>query len=163
MYMQSNQPFQQDSVLDGALLGGALGAGAMFGATAAAPKIQAWNKKDTAKNKEAYRTASQNDRGARQKNIETAGTSALETFDKANPNASPSSRQAAMYEGEQSASGTVEASKERTKAHRDLKFNRTVDKYAGKMQGGSSRTRAAMYGGSIIAGALGGAMIDNGN
>lgn len=161
MFMQSNQPFRQDTVLDGALIGAAAGAGAMYGATAAAPKLQDWNNKDMARNKTAYREASAADRQIRSQGMIKAGQESVRQLETQNPNATASEKLKAVNQGQQGFQG--EASKARKSAANDLAMNRKVDKVATKLQGGSSRSRAMMYGGSIIAGAIGGAMIDSGN
>lgn len=170
MFMQSNQPFQQDSVLDGALLGGAIGAGAMYGVTKAAPKVQDWNKKDTRKNTAEY-TKQLKLESARQEKLVHDTRSKLSTSTGGGGGSllpatasqiansdSPETRKAI-----QSAIKDMDPSKEMKKAQKDLKFNKTLDKWSGKAQGGSARTRATMYGGSILAGAFVGGMIDKGN
>lgn len=166
--MQSNQPFQQDSVLDGALIGAAAGAGMMYGVTKAAPAINSWNKQDTKKNAREYTKQLKSESSRSEALAAKTQQGQLAQSVSTNPNQTAAQHKAGIMAPDKlkevsTALSNMEASKEMKKAQGDLKFNRTVDKYSNRVTNGSARTRAAMYGGSVIAGAIGGAMIDRGN
>lgn len=162
MFMQSNQPFQQDSVLDGALIGAAAGAGMMYGATKAAPSIQKYTQKQAKTARADMTKHALSMRGDVQKarkasfdaDMNSVKSPGAMDVDKVSKNAAAAGVSAA--EGSQNM-------KQFKSAKNEYKTNKKLGQLAGKMQGTSTKGRIAMYGGSVIAGALGGAMIDNGN
>lgn len=165
MFMQSNQPFKQDSVLDGALMGGALAAGGMGAAHYFAPGVE--------KNaREAMR-----ENVAHNKEVRAEGNK-LKT-DKTKQIYSDRQKMMSMGikpEGMKGISGisdALEVSKvgdalkqnhieQNSKSNISENNKRKASHFVNKNMS-SGKGKAMMYGGSIIAGALGGALIDSNN
>lgn len=165
MYMQSNQPFKQDSVLDGALMGGALAAGGMGVAHYATPGIE----------KNARKAMKENI--AHNKKVAAEGNK-LKT-DKTKQIYSERQKLMSMgvkpegIKGISGLSDTLEVNKagdelkqkhieQNSKSNKSENTKRKASHFVNKNMS-SGKGKAMMYGGSIIAGALGGALIDSNN
>lgn len=161
MYMASNQPLNRaDSVFDGAAMGAAIGAGSVAALRhGGASKLQDLNSNNYVKNQASASSAfnklkeigEKGEQKAIQASAKTPG--AVNIDDDSVTKAARTGRRQAMQDSE--------AYGDYKNAKRKMQMNERVDRGLGAVQKASGKKRAMLYAGSVIAGALGGAMIDN--
>lgn len=162
MYMASNQPLNRaDSVFDGAAMGAAIGAGSVAALRhGGASKLQDLNSNNYVKNQASASSAFNKIKEIGKSSANAAGESYVQSAK--SPGAVDVDRAIEIQnDGRRRGIQDSEAYGDYKNAKRKMQMNERVDRGLGAIQKASGKKRAMLYAGSVIAGALGGAMIDN--
>lgn len=140
MFMESNRPLNRsDSVFDGAVIGAAAGGGAMY-----ALRTDKVNNKLSDMNANNY---------IKNQDAATKSFGEMKNYGKRMGKD--------VIGGTRNMIADSSHYKDYKSAKRKTMINEKVDKGLGTIKGASGKKKAMMYAGSVIAGAIGGSMMDN--